>query len=809
MTDFTRKWQEIEAAFDRDEELEADEFLQQQASQHQLPPGALDEVAGELLRQAFGEHQLPEGLRLSKYRIRERLEVGGQSEIYLAERSDGIFSRTVVIKFIAADYSRELLKQQFLKEMQLLADLNHPGIVNMLDGGMTDEGQPWLVLDYVPGIRLNDYCSVEKPDLRTIVSLFIRLCEALSYIHLREVVHLDLKPANVLVRDLNGVPYPVIIDFGIALQTASVAGGDTSTRFGTRGYAAPEQVAGQKPDHRADLYALGMMLAQLLVRDSGQSVGLMEPAERERQLRRSLVPPDLRRIIRRCTTTEPSARYSDADALRTDLNNWLRDLPLLENRNRPMHVLAKWVERHKWISALLLLAMLTGLGFGWKYTHDIRLLQQATLAEKRAGEALNNFMLTDLFDRLKRIGRIDLLEDVSARSLRHLQRQDSRALSPEEQLQSAIANINVGRVMDALQLTGPALESFGRAEAHLANLQGLPGMQVAVLEQSARLQEYKSETLATEGQYEQTEQALLAAIRYSKDYLQQVPAGDRQILWESYLQLGWHYMDYDQPEHAEQALETAMDLAQVQLKETGNKQWKLNLSHSHQAMAWLGFDYGNASQAPLEIARALELAEQTTTGDIEDIEYLDNYRILLNQQAFFQLEEDELAGAESVLSRALELGQQLQWMAPQNREYQRELAYTHTSLAELAEIRGDDAMALHHYLDGLEISRAIYQADTRDYSSASDLAIDLTGAAAALQRSGESQKARELLEEAVATMLPVQKAEPTNKYYVYTLAVPLIRLQRYAEARPLVEAIRNTGMEDDAFRELLSQHALD
>ncbi len=813
MSDFTRKWREIEAAFDRDETLQAEEFLEREAGGRKPLTEALGEVAGDLLRQAFGENQLPPGLKLAKYRIRERLNVGGQSEIYLADRSDGIFSRTVVIKFVAAEYSHDLLKQQFLKEMQLLAELNHPGIVNLLDGGITAEGQPWLVLDHIPGTPLNDYCRVHRAGVRAIVNMFIHLCDALSYIHMRQVVHLDLKPANVLVRNINGVPYPVIIDFGIALQSASGSEANAQPVFGSRGYAAPEQLAGLDPDHRADIHALGMMLAQVLARAPAtgdqEPIGMLGEHERLERLRRNAIPPDLLRIIQRCTAREPGARYADADAVRTDLNNWLRDLPLLENRNRPMHVLAKWVERHRWISTGLLVVLLASLAAGWKYTQDIRHLQQATLAEKQAGEVLNNFMLTDLFERLQRIGRIDLLQDVTNRSLQHLQNQDAARLGPDGQLQSAIAHINVARVLDALQLTTLALESFRLAEGYLEPLAGEAGLRAQVLEQLARLNEYRSETLVTSGQFDQTEQALLDAIRYSNQYLELVPGGDRQILWESYLQLGWHYMEYDQPEHAEQALEAAMQLAGQGWQQTGDKQWLLNRSQTHQAQAWWGFDYGNADRAPAEIARALELAEQTTAGEVENIEYLDNQRILLNQQAFFMLEHNQLSAADAALQRALKIGQQLQLMAPQNREYQRELAYTYTSLGELAETRQQDELALGHYLSGLAISRSIHQADASDFSSASDLAIDLTGAAGMLERAGENAQARQLLEEAVAIMQPVQAAEPNNKYYVYALAVPLVKLRRYDEAAPLVAAIRNTAMEDEGFRELLAQHGLD
>jgi tetratricopeptide (TPR) repeat protein len=148
-------------------------------------------------------------------------------------------------------------------------------------------------------------------------------------------------------------------------------------------------------------------------------------------------------------------------------------------------------------------------------------------------------------------------------------------------------------------------------------------------------------------------------------------------------------------------------------------------------------------------------------------------------------------------------------MAPQNREYQRELAYTYSTAGNLAETQNDSALALKNYLNGLEISRAIYHADTSDFSSANDLAIDLTGTAVALEAMGNAEQAQQFLEEAVQIIQPVQSAEPANKYYMYTLAVPLIRLQRYSQAKPLISGIRETGLDDKSFQQLLRQHALD
>ena len=377
-------WKRIEEDFEQDETLEPEAYLGGRGLN--LPRG-VQEDAAVLLQAAFDETAVETDFSESRYRILERIDSGGQSEIYRAERADGMYLQTVVIKLLARERYGDLLREQLRQEMQLLAELNHPGVVNMLDGGLTGSGQPWMVLEYIAGETLDRYCRQHGPSLSERVRMVRELCDALAFIHRRGVVHLDLKPGNVLVRTIDGVAYPVLIDFGIALRAASGVGETDTPLFGTRGFAAPEQLAGGQADRRSDIYALGMVLAQLLVGDGTEPVGLLSGHKREAMLARRRVPPDLQQIVRRCTQREPDRRYPSAEALRTDLDAWLNDLPLVANRRRPAHVFAKWSSRHPWIVLAAVAVLLAGAVSWWKYTLDIRALQEATLREKNQSDA--------------------------------------------------------------------------------------------------------------------------------------------------------------------------------------------------------------------------------------------------------------------------------------------------------------------------------------------------------------------------------------------------------------------------------------
>ncbi|TGD72654.1 serine/threonine-protein kinase [Mangrovimicrobium sediminis] len=808
MSDLLDKWRRIDAALDSDDEQGADECLERLGITARLLDESLDTAAGEVLGQAFGGDNVTAEIGGSRYRVLRRIDSGGQSEVFLAERADGVYNRTVVIKLLAGHYHRGLMQEQFLREMQLLADLPHPGIVQILDGGLGAAERPWLVLEYIDGPHFTAYCREQQLDWRGLARLVRDLCEALQFIHLRGVVHMDIKPGNVMVRDINGTAYPVLIDFGIALQAASTADDTPGAVFGSRGYAAPEQLAGEPVDARADLYSLGMLLAQACLGDSVENVGQLPPEERMARLRRAGVPRDLRDVIGKCTREKPAARYASAAALRTDLDAWLNDLPLAVGRHRPFHVAAKALRRHTLAASIAALALAGTAWATWKYTADVGALQQATQAEKHAGDRLFNFMLGDLFDRLARIGRIDLLQLVAERSIEHLARQDPRTLDDPARLQSAVAYTNAGRVFDALEESTAALDAYQQARAILAQVEDREAHRRALLEQRSRVLILESETRASEGQREQTEAVLLEAASLAGELVERHPDASREPLWEAQLQLGWHYMEYDQGDAAGEHLRAALAIAGEMVEVEGGTRWLLDESHSWQALAWHAFDYGEPRDALTALERALVIARRAR-GAGDDIETLDNHRILLNQQAYMLTQLGDYAGADAAMVTAIETGERLQAMAPQNREYQRELAYSFTTGGETAERRGDDATALQRYRRGLAISREIAAADAGSFTAANDLAVDLVSVANLTAKLGGRERAEALWREAAALIEPVWRQEPDNKYYQYTLAVAWLQLGRHEEVRPLVAAIQASGMADQPFNDLLVQQGFE
>jgi serine/threonine protein kinase/tetratricopeptide (TPR) repeat protein len=239
------------------------------------------EEAGDLLEQPLGDEigiqdlaslitSKPDpmiGQRLGAYRIESELGSGGMGVVYVAERADDVFRRRVAIKVIRRGMDTDFILRRFRYERQILAALDHPNIARLLDGGATDSGLPYFVMEYIEGQPLYAYCDVRRLDLRERLALFRQVCNAVHYAHQRLIIHRDIKPNNILVTE-SGVPK--LFDFGIAKLLNPDISSDTppitatAMRMMTVEYASPEQIEGLPLTPLSDVYSLGVLLYELL-----------------------------------------------------------------------------------------------------------------------------------------------------------------------------------------------------------------------------------------------------------------------------------------------------------------------------------------------------------------------------------------------------------------------------------------------------------------------------------------------------------------------------------------------------------------
>jgi non-specific serine/threonine protein kinase/serine/threonine-protein kinase len=304
--------------------------------------------------------------QVGAYRILRRIGEGGMGAVYLASRADDQFRRLAAVKAILPELLDDQTRRRFENERHTLAALEHPNIVKLLDGGTTEDGVPYLVMDYVEGQPIDRYCRDRGLSIEERLALFRTLCGALHYAHQNLIVHRDLKPANILVTP-QGIPK--LLDFGIAklLRPAYAAGTVGFTRTVaqpmTPKYASPEQIQGQPITTASDIYALGVLLYTLLAgthpfeRQTQQSCYELEKAicEGEAGKPSDVAPPDLARqlrgdldtIVETAMRKEQQKRYASAEHLAEDVRRYLDGQPVSARGASWLYRAAKFVRRHR------------------------------------------------------------------------------------------------------------------------------------------------------------------------------------------------------------------------------------------------------------------------------------------------------------------------------------------------------------------------------------------------------------------------------------------------------------------------------
>jgi len=262
-----------------------------------LPPGGA--LAGRVFSRLLGDMHddppLPPGTRVGAWRIGGLLGCGGCAVVYLADRADGHFDQQAALKVVRP--KRELI-EQFRRERQILANLRHPAIARLIDGGEIEGGQLWFAMEPVFGERIDDYVRSRELPLDERLALFESVCEAVAYAHRRQLVHRDIKPANVLVDEMGK---PRLLDFGIATADDERDEGD---RAMTPSYASPEQCSGGVVTFASDIYQLGAILALLVANGTPM---------RRRTARK------IDAIVAKAMATDPSARYGRVAVLWSDV----------------------------------------------------------------------------------------------------------------------------------------------------------------------------------------------------------------------------------------------------------------------------------------------------------------------------------------------------------------------------------------------------------------------------------------------------------------------------------------------------------
>ena len=389
-----------------------------------------------------GRDNQPCRKRVGPYELDRLLGRGGMGAVYLARRADGQFEQTVAIKLIDLPLATDLFRERFRQERQILAELQHPYIARLLDGGVTAEGDLYLVMEYVDGVPIHRFCEKQRLSVPQRIALFMRACEAVQFAHQNFVVHRDLKPDNILVGQ-DGTPR--LLDFGTAkLLSPSLAGPDSKlTREGyqsfTPQYASPEQVLGSPITTASDTYSLGVLLYLLLTGTVPYQLKELTTAEMLRVIceepprppaeaagSRERLDADLEAILLKALRKEPQERYLTAEQLASDLRAYLEGLPVAARRGTLRYRAGKFIRRRRFsvaAGALLAASLVAGVaGVLWqaRVANQERRKAEARSADLRQ---LSNSLLSELDEAIKQLpGSTGVQKLLVTRVLEHLDR---------------------------------------------------------------------------------------------------------------------------------------------------------------------------------------------------------------------------------------------------------------------------------------------------------------------------------------------------------------------------------------------------
>lgn len=356
------------------------------------------------------------GKKIGIYKIKRELGYGGMGAVFLGERDDGKFSQEVAIKMLRREFNTERIRKYFTQEKEIQSKLFHPNIATLFDAGMTDEGIPYLVLEYVEGKKIDDYCDENNLKLYERLKLFNKVCDAVSFAHQNLVIHRDIKPSNIIITKEGE---PKLLDFGISkLIDDSDETTKTITRIGamTPEYASPEQIKGESVSTATDIYSLGVVLFKILTgrlpysfsdKNNGKifdEITNSQPILPSDAIKANpqstiqnpkLLKGDLDNIIFKAIRKEPERRYKTVEQLSADIWRFIDGVPVTARPSTLTYRAKKFFGRNKIqviAGVLIILSLLTGISVAIWQANEAREKARIAEEEEERAKKITKFM---------------------------------------------------------------------------------------------------------------------------------------------------------------------------------------------------------------------------------------------------------------------------------------------------------------------------------------------------------------------------------------------------------------------------------
>ena len=661
--------------------------------------------------------------RIGPYQVLDTIAHGGMGTVYRAVRDDDAFRKTVALKLVRSGRQSDYFQRRFRQERQILARFQHPNIATVLDGGTTEDGQPYLVMEYVEGQPITDFCAAQGMGTRERLVLFRTVCGAVQYAHQNLVVHRDIKPANVLV---DGHGAAKLLDFGIAKLLASgvepeLAPTATVLPMLTPEYASPEQVKGQPVTTASDVYSLGVLLYELLAgrrpyevqTDSleaiVQAVCQTEPRAPSEAVRErsgttppaGTLPPaselrgDLDTIVLKALRKEPERRYRTAHELSEDLRRHLEGLPVTARADTIGYRAGKFVRRHRTaVAAAFLVSASLVVGI-------VTTTRQARLARRRFDEA-RRLIHTVIFDIQPKMGAIagttPLRKELIESTLQYLEAMardagDNPALLRElsasyvqlARVQGLAGEANVGDVQGARR-------TLGEAQKLVERLLRLDPNGPESLHEAVSLERFLALSFLYEAAYAPAQQHARRAVERAERLMEIRPDFQaREDLADAHRTLA-------NCSDSAEAFGRSREIYESLLLEKPDEPRILrNLSQVHKYVAGLHYRKGEDRSGLDLIVKARAIDEKLLAADPESPVAQMDLAFSLNQLSWGYSKLGDLAGALAAIQESLAMQERMLARNPGEARVQHRVGYALRAVALLRRKAGDRASALRDY----------------------------------------------------------------------------------------------------------------
>lgn len=694
--------------------------------------------------------------RIGPYEITEEIGRGGMGEVYRAIRADGQYTKEVAIKLVQGGSG--MLLERFRHERQILASLEHYNIARLLDGGTTDAGVPYLVMELVDGTRIDDYCEGHNLSIHERLRLFLQVCDAVQFAHQRLIIHRDLKPGNILV---TGDGVPKLLDFGIAkildVESSTDQAESTLTIFRllTPQYASPEQIRGEPITTASDVYSLGVVLYELLTgkspypaassspHDAARAACEFEPLKPSTVVRSgrnldkgapvgsgsegAIAPEkiakglkgDLDNIVLKALRKEAQRRYVSVEQFAEDIRRNLASLPIVARKDTARYRASKFVTRHKMgvaAAAAIAIILIAGL---------VITLRQARIANRRFNDvrSLANALIFDVHDSIKDLpGSTPARKIIVDRALQYL---------------NGLAQESAGDT--ALQ------RELATAYEKVGTVQG----------------DYLENNLGDSS-------GTLASYRKALDIRKQIDASSRD--WSDHLALAQSYRLVAHQQWATGNIHGARDdidhaiAISEALNQTQPENSKIlyELSFDHEVSGTVGYpDDPLANQKIVEdYRRALAADEIALKIKPDDVRTLHGYAMDLSDIGGV-LEATDPRAALTNYKKALEINLKLSQLSPEVR-YQRSVAIAYGSIASVYDDLGEYENVAENSMKGLAIYQDLIRTDPQNALLRQGLAIAYVNTATSWNRVDKIETALDYSGKGLEMMRSLVASAPQN-----------------------------------------------